>query len=68
MKKYLSMICCLAVLFTAGCGDDDTGGEDVPKGEAKLTAFSFTAESNPDCLVKDYTGTAAEAYIFTENL
>lgn len=57
MKKYLSMICCLAVLFTAGCGDDDTGGEDGPKGEAKLTAFSFTAESNPDCLVKDYTGT-----------
>lgn len=57
MKKYLSMICCLAVLFTAGCGDDDTGGEDGPKGEAKLIAFSFTAESNPDCLVKDYTGT-----------
>ena len=57
MKKYLSMICCLAVLFTAGCGDDDTGGEEGPKGEAKLTAFSFTAESNPDCLVKDYTGT-----------
>lgn len=28
-----------------------------PDGEAKLTAFSFKAENNPDYLVKDYTGT-----------
>lgn len=57
MKKYLSMLCCLGVLFTAGCGDDKTGEEEGPTGEAKLTAFSFKAENNPDYLVKDYTGT-----------
>lgn len=56
MKKYLSMLCCLGVLFTAGCGDDKTGEEEGPTGEAKLTAFSFKAENNPDYLVKDYTG------------
>ena len=57
MKKYLSMLCCLGVLFTAGCGDDKTGEEEGPTGEAKLTAFSFKAENNPDYLVKDYAGT-----------
>lgn len=57
MKKFLSMICCLGVLFTAGCGDDKTGEEEGPKGEAKITAFGFKAENNPDYLIKDYTGT-----------
>ena len=57
MKKYLSMICCLGALLTAGCSDDKTGEEEGPTGEAKITAFGFKAENNPDYLVKDYTGT-----------
>lgn len=56
MKKYLSMICFLGALFTVGCSDDKTGEEEGPTGEAKITAFSFKAENNPDYLVKDYTG------------
>lgn len=57
MKKYLSMICCLGALLTAGCSDDKAGEEEGPTGEAKITAFGFKAENNPDYLVKDYTGT-----------
>lgn len=57
MKKYLSMICCLGALLTAGCSNDKTGEEEGPTGEAKITAFGFKAENNPDYLVKDYTGT-----------
>lgn len=57
MKKYLSMICFLGALFTAGCSDDKTEEETGPTGEAKITAFSFKAENNPDYLVKDYSAT-----------
>lgn len=57
MKKYLSLLCAFAVLFTAGCGDDKTDDNNGPTGEAELTAFSFKAENNPDYLLKDYAGT-----------
>lgn len=55
MKKYLSMLCCLAVLFTAGCSDDKTEDK-KPTGEAEITAFSFKAENNPGLLLKDCVG------------
>lgn len=50
------MLCCLGVLFTAGCGDDKTGEEEGPTARPNSRHSLQSQKINPDYLVKDYTG------------